>query len=184
MKITIDTDVLQRHHLTIGQFLVLLIGYFKTSYWHDFNDLIQDSIADINQLTDDNSVILSDNSRNLVARIITESSPKLSQSPVKDFEALAQKLMDIYPEGNKPGTTYPWRGTIEETAQKLRVLVVEHDFVFTEEEAVNAVKQYVDSFKEDNSHMKLLKYFLLRTKDKEISSDFMTMIENNRDENK
>ena len=92
--------------------------------------------------------------------------------------------MSCYPNGIKPGTTYYWRGTKEEIAQKLRILVVKYNFQFTEEEAIAATEEYVNSFK-DYKHMKLLKYFLLKTLVSdgriEIDSPFMSIIENNRE---
>lgn len=182
MKITIDTDILSKHQLTLGEYLLLLLGYFDIHSKESLNKLIFKSLGE-SDWREPATLVLPDNTKELVARIITESSPKLNKSPIKDFDALAIKLQAIYPNGIKGGTTYPWRGTVEEIAQKLRVLVVQHDFIYTEEEAIQATKQYVDSFKDDTTCMKLLKYFLLRTKDKEISSDFMTIIENNRDEN-
>lgn len=181
MRITIDTDILKKSHLSLGEFLVLLLGYYNQNFDVNIASLIDKGIANLSYDHLDD-VILSDNAKNLVARILTESSEKLKQSPIKDFDALAEKLMAIYPEGNKEGTTYPWRGTKEEIAQKLRVLVVKYDFIFTEQEAINATKAYVYSFQEsrDYKHMKLLKYFLLRTKDNEITSDFMSIIENGK----
>lgn len=182
MKISIDTDVLARHKLTLEEFLVLLFPYFGYAYKENAGKLEEASLVSVNKYNPA-YLVISNEMKDIIAEILTESDPKLSESPVRDFEALARKLMKIYPEGNKEGTTYSWQGTSEETAQKLRVLVVRHDFIYTEEEAINATKQYVNSFKDDRTHMKLLKYFLLRTKDREISSDFMTIIENNRDEN-
>lgn len=182
MKITIDTDVLARYKLTFGEFLALLFPYFEYAYDSNADRLEEVNLAMRNKY-DRTFLVISNETKDLIARILTESDPKLEKSPIKDFEALAKKLMEIYPEGNKEGTTYPWRGIEEEIAQKLRVLVVQHDFIYTEEEAINATKQYVDSFKDDSTHMKLLKYFIIRTKDREIRSDFMTIIENNRNEN-
>lgn len=179
MKFTTDTDILSKYNLTLGEYLLLLIGYFDIHSKESLNKLIFKSLGE-SDWREPATLVLPDTSKELVARIITESSPKLALSPVKDFEALAAKLQDIYPNGIKGGTTYPWRGTTEEIAQKLRVLVAKHDFLYTEEEAIDATKQYVDSFMDDMTRMKLLKYFLLRTKDGEISSDFMTIIENNR----
>lgn len=184
MKITIDTDILKKYNITFGEYLVLLLGYYDFNFDDFMGRLVDKHLADISyDVMDD--IILSDNTKNLVSRILVESSEKLRQSPVKDFDALAEKLMSIYPEGNKGGTTYPWRGTKEEIAQKLRVLVVKYDFIYTEQEAINATKAYVYSFQDkgDYTHMKLLKYFLLRTKNGEITSNFMSIIENNKDEN-
>lgn len=182
MRITIDTDVLKKNKIYLEDFILLLLGYYDCDVGNSLLRLNQQGLASRDVRANGN-IVISDNAKNLVARIFTESDEKLKQSPIKDFDALAEKLMSIYPEGNKEGTTYLWRGTKEEIAQKLRVLVVKHNFIYTEQEAINAVKAYVYSFQEtgDYKHMKLLKYFLLRTKNDEITSDFMSIIENNKD---
>lgn len=181
MRITIDTDVLTRNNIDLGEFLVLLMGYNNYNFDDCFGSLVDNKLADIDKFTMGN-IVLSNNSKNLVTRLLLECDEKIKKSPVKDFYALAAKLRNIYPEGNKAGTTYQWRSTVEDVAQKLMCLVVVHGFVFTEDEAIKATKEYVNSFKDDKSHMKLLNYFILRTKkeQQEIESDFMTIIENNR----
>lgn len=179
MKISIDTKVLSKYNLTFGEFLAILFPYLGIKYTSSYGDTVIKKLAEVD-LTTPNELILSDNSKDLVSKVLVESSDKFNASPIKDFDALALLLQKIYPPGNKPGTTYPWRSTTEEIAQKLRTLVVVHNFIFTEEEAIDATKLYISQFNRDNSHMKLLKYFILRTKGSEIESDFMTIIENNR----
>ena len=184
MRITIDTDILSRNNMSLGEFLVLLLGYNNCNFDECFGSLVDKKLADIDKYTMGN-IVLSGNSKDLIVRILTEADERLKKSPIKDFYKLAAELRNIYPEGNKAGTTYLWRGTVEETAQKLMVLVTVHGFIYTKDEAIKATKEYVNSFKGNRSHMKLLKYFLLRTnvKEGEIYSDFMTIIEKNRDEN-
>lgn len=179
MKFSIDTAILSKYSLCLREFLALLFPYLGIRYEEAYKNAINKDLAEPD-LTSYGELVLSDNTKNLIAKILIESSDKLQQSPVKDFDALVLTLQNIYPQGNKPGTTYSWQGTTEEIAQKLRTLVVLHGFLFTEEEAINATKMYVEQFGGDRSHMKLLKYFLLRTKNSEIESDFMTIIENNR----
>lgn len=184
MRITIDTDILSRNNISLGEFLVLLLGYNNYNFNDCFGSLIDKHLADIDKYTMGN-IVLSGNSKELITRMITEADERLNKSPVKNFYKLAAEIRNIYPEGNKAGTTYPWKGTLEEIAQKLMVLVTIHGFIYTENEAIKATKEYVGNFKGDRAHMKLLKYFLLRTKrtEQEIDSDFMTIIEKNRDEN-
>ena len=178
MKLTIDTEVLQREKLSIGDFLVMLIGYYDQSYRECLDKLIRDGTVQPNLFKTD-EMVLSDNTKNLIARILTESDSK-AQSCGIDFLSLAVKLQSIYPKGNKPGTTYSWRDKTEVIAQKLRLLVVKYNFMFTEDEAIKATKDYVDSFK-DYDKMQLLKYFTLKTDGQnEMNSMFMTIIENNR----
>lgn len=184
MRITIDTNILSRNNISLGEFLILLLGYNNCNFDECFGSLVDKKLADIDKFTM-GGIILSGNSKELVTRLLTEADERLNKSPVKDFYVLARKLMNIYPSGNKSGTSYLWGGTLEEIAQKLMVLVTVHGFIYTEDEAIKATKEYVDSFEGDRSHMKLLKYFLLRTRrtEQEIDSDFMTIIEKNRDEN-
>lgn len=180
MKIFIDTDVLRRHHLTLSEFLVLLMGYHSLNIVDSIRHLIKENIVQPN-LFDDTSIILSNNTKDLVSRIIVESNPKVMASNI-DFLSLAAKLQSLYPEGCKPGTSYSWRDSTSVIAYKLMTLVAQFDFSFTEQEAVDAVREYVSTFT-DTQHMQLLKYFILKatnTNDCGFTSNFMTIIENNR----
>ena len=179
MKITIDTEILQRTNLTFGEFLVMLFGYCDTKYKENFDKLVEKNLISKN-LFDKDSMVLSNNTRDLIAKVLIESDAKVMGYDL-NFEELAKKLQDIYPKGNKPGTTYNWKDNAAVIAFKLRTLVAKYGFIFTEDEAIKATKEYVESFKDDNKNMKLLKYFILRTsKDDSIDSMFMTIIENNR----
>lgn len=179
MKITIDTEILQRTNLTFGEFLVMLFGYCDTKYKENFDKLVEKNLISKN-LFDKDSMVLSNNTRDLIAKVLIESDAKVMGYDL-NFEELARKLQDIYPQGNKPGTTYNWRDNTAVIAFKLRTLVAKYGFIFTEDEAIKATKEYVESFEDDNKSMKLLKYFILRTsKDDSIDSMFMTIIENNR----
>lgn len=187
MKIIINTEVLKKYHLSLGQYLVLLTGYYNIDYADIQKELVNMGLAQ-NDLFKGYPPILSDNTKNLIAKIIVESDDKLLSCPIKDFEVLARDIQQCYPDGIKPGKTYSWRGDLETIAQKLRTLVVKYDFIFTPEEAINAVKEYVSSFKPPYTYMHTLRNFLLYTKKDadgyyEMQSTFMTIIENNRDEN-
>lgn len=178
MNITINTDVLQRRNLSLEEFLVLLAEYYNINLKDTINHLILKKIVEKSNHPS-SLVVLSNNSRNLVAQILVESNSKVINSPL-DFNALALKLQSLYPEGIKPSTTYSWRGNTEDIAFKLRVLVAQYDFAFTEQEAIDATKEYLNSYK-DSKYLQLLPYFILKTaKDGEISSLFMTLIENSR----
>lgn len=186
MKITINPRVLSKENITLGEYLVLLMGYHNIEYEQVVNSLVEKGLADRN-VHHKNDIVLSDNVKNRIANIITKSDDRIICCGV-NFERLAVALQMIYPGGVKAGTTYEWRGTTEEIAQKLRTLVVKYDFCFTEQEAIEATKEYVSSFK-NTKYMHLLKYFILKTTDdgsghKEIDSVFMSIIENNRENGK
>lgn len=178
MNIVINTDILHKKGLSVGEFLILLYAYLESDYKKDIGALIQRNLANVS-VFNSSEIILSNKTKEYIAQILMQSDSKSINSKL-NFEDLARKLQEIYPSGNKAGTTYSWRDTIDTIAQKLRTLVVLYNFSFTEEEALTAAKEYVNSF-EDTKYMSLLKYFILRTtKDGEFNSMFMTIIENNR----
>lgn len=183
MKITIDTDILQEKNLTFQQFLVLLIAYKNIDYKKVMDSLIELGIAH-KDIYDPYSLVLSDNTRNGIMRILVDCDKRVTESNI-DFESIAVKMRDLYPKGYKPGTTYPWRDSVAVIVGKLKTLVSKYGFYFTEEEAVAATKEYLNTYKDDNKFMKLLRYFILKTDNdgvgnRQIKSDFMTIIENNR----
>lgn len=187
MRITIDTAVLKKYNLSLEQYLILLSSYYNLDY-----DNIQKEL-EARELTNKNLFsnfppVISDNTKNMVARIIVESDEKINHCGIEDFEALAIKCQQLFPDGIKAGKSYPWRGKTEEIAQKLRTLVVKYNFTFTEEEAINAVQEYVSSFQSPYTYMHTLRNFILYTKREgnefTMESIFMSIIENNREQTK
>ena len=184
MRFTINTNILAKENLTLGEFLIMLLGYHNVNYEECRNKLIATGIVEPN-LFDKTSVILSDNTENKIAKILVESDAKMDNCGIEDFEELAKVLQSYFPKGNKADSTHSWRGTTEEIAQKLRTLIVKHNFYFTEHEAITAVSNYVSSFR-DYRFMHTLKNFILVTHSdkyghRDIDSMFMTIIENNRE---
>lgn len=178
MRINIDTDVLQRKGLSLEEFLILLAEYYNVNLKDTIDSLVQ---KDIVERSNHNSslVILSNNTRNLVAQVLVESHPNVVNSQI-DFGLLATKMQNLYPKGDKPGTSYLWQGDKNEVIFKLQALIAQHGFTYTEEEAMTALQEYLATYK-DSKYLQLLPYFILKTtKDGEVNSLFMTLIENNR----
>lgn len=78
------------------------------------------------------------------------------------YDALAEKLREIYPEGKKEGTAYMWRDSVHTIARKLKKLVKKYGDCFSDEDAIEATKRYVESFNGNYMYMQLLKYFILK----------------------
>lgn len=181
MKWTIDSTVLDKYNLNMDEFTLLLLLARGVDLQKCMNSLLLKKWAEKNIFNPD-QVVLSLETKETVQGILLDSD-KLVNGKQDDFEAIANKLREIFPKGNKAGTNYNWRGSTAEIARKLKNLVVKYGCKFTEEEAVEATKAYVASFNGDYKYMKLLKYFLLKTPknnngDVEIESDFMTYLEN------
>lgn len=181
MKLAIDEKILAENNLTLNEYLFLLFNARGGDVHECIASLIAKGWAGAD-LFDDTKIVLSDNTKENVFNVLVDSD-KLVEDKQDNFEAIANKLREIFPKGNKAGTNYNWRGSTAEIARKLKNLVVKYGCRFTEEEAIEATKAYVASFNGDYKYMKLLKYFLLKTPrnnngDVEIESDFMTYLEN------
>lgn len=183
MKITIDTDVLNKENISLGEFLVLLMAFYGINY-KEINEKIVSKGLISSNLFEDGSNVLSNNTRNFVSRLIVESSNEIKSSSI-DFYSLAYKMQSLFPDGCKEGTSYPWKSDINDVAFRLMLLVYRFNFKFTEKEALDATEKYIKCFNESNKYMQLLKYFVFKTrkyknKEEDFTSLFMTMIENNR----
>lgn len=101
------------------------------------------------------------------------------------FENLAEKLRELYPKGKKPGTAYMWRDSNAIIAKKLKALTKKYGDCFTDEQAIEATKKYVESFNGNYQFMQLLKYFISKVvvKDGQLeeSSQLLSYIENEKD---
>lgn len=186
MKITIDTDALVKNGMSIGEFLTMAISYFNVNLKESRNSLIEKEFAFADN-TDDTKVILNRNSKNLFFYKLLASEEKI-HNRVDRFINLAKLLKEIYPKGKKPGTNYMWRDSDAVIAKKLMTLVVKYNFEFTDAQAVEATKRYVQSFNGNYTYMQLLKYFILKTTTDAdgntiIKSEFMSLIENEGQEN-
>lgn len=181
MNITINEKLLEQYNLTVEEFLTLYI----CSKDYNIKELLDTIIAKgyaSTDVFDANKAVVSDNVKDLISSIIIDSDKKIINRD-KDFLILANKMRDLFPSGKKPGTNYSWKDSAIVISQKLKILVAKYNCSFTEEEALEATKKYVESFNGNYTYMQLLKYFILKT-DKstgEIKSDFMSLIENKED---
>jgi hypothetical protein len=98
-------------------------------------------------------------------------------------DSLAQELRKLYPSGTKPGTAYMWKDSVKVISSKLQ-RIIEEGNEFTDEEAINATKAYVDGFNGNYTYMQLLKYFIkkrtLEVGEVNETSQLMSYIQNIR----
>ena len=101
----------------------------------------------------------------------------------KRCDALAPKLMAIYPMGKKPGTNVQWRGYKGGISEKLQKLLLTGN-VFTDDEAIEATKSYVSGFNGMYTNMRALPYFLGKNEvvggEVKKTCDFMSYVEDIR----
>lgn len=181
MRLTIDQTVLEKHDLTVSEFMVLYLSANSVNIKSCMDSLVAKGLADKN-LFSEGSIVVSDKVKELVSTIAIDSDKSVIDKDA-EFIELANELRELYPAGKKEGTTYMWRGTTAEIAKKLKTLVVKYKYSFTREQVLKATKEYISSFNGNYKRMRLLKYFILKSErdaDDNINviSELMTLIEN------
>lgn len=119
-------------------------------------------------------------SGNEIFEDIFSSNVNISNSEDQRIIDLAKKMQEVFPTGKKPGTNLMWRDSQSIIAKKLRGLIKKYKVTFTDEEALDAAKKYIESFNGDYHYMQVLKYFISK-KDiitGEENSQFLSYLEN------
>ena len=178
MRYTIDDAILSKYNLTEEECIALVVSVRDLDIQRGNDNLIAKGIADRN-IYDKTKIVLSNNTKNMIGSIIVDSD-KETINREEEFLDVAQSLRELYPKCKKPGTTYMWKDSNTIIAQKLKTLVVKFGYKFTKEQAIEATRRYIESFRGDYRYMQLLKYFILKTDRStgEIRSDFMSYIDN------
>ena len=181
MRLTIDQTVLEKHNLTVSEFMILYLSANSVDIKSCIDSLIAKGLADKN-LFSEGSIVVSDKIKDLVSTIAIDSDKSVIDKDA-EFIELANELRELYPAGRKEGTTYMWRGTTAEIAKKLKTLVVKYKYSFTKEQVLKATKEYISSFNGNYKKMRLLKYFILKSErdaddNVNVISELMTLIEN------
>lgn len=181
MRLTIDQTVLDKHNLTISEFMVLYLSANSVDVSTCMDTLVAKGLAERN-LFAEGGIVLSDKIKELVTTIAIDSDKNVVDKDA-EFIELANELRELYPAGKKEGTTYMWRGTTAEIAKKLKTLVVKYKYTFTKEQVIKATKEYISSFNGNYKRMRLLKYFILKAErdaddNTNVISELMTLIEN------
>jgi len=99
---------------------------------------------------------------NLIESIFLNSEFQLPGSDEDRFDKLAKKMQELFPTGRKPGTKLMWRDSQAIIAKKLKTIAKKYDAKFTDEQALEATKKYVESFNGDYQFMQVLKYFICK----------------------
>lgn len=183
MKLTIDSTVIDKHDLTVEEFLLLMLAVHNVNIPKAKSELTRKgfimSIIDLGDGTDFKKTKLGVDIYN---DIILESSPQDTVTD-KRLEDLATKMKAIYPKGKKDGVWY-WADGVGVIARRLRIFFHKYDkkMSITDEQIIRATEKYVAEM-DGKPDMRLLKYFIFKEPvgkggDVEPVSDLLTYIEN------
>ncbi len=163
MKYIIDTEVLEKNNLSLTEFGVLLF------YAGGGEGIIQSSVCENlwkkgYLIKDVNSYCFDSFKFEELQTILAEGSNKKSEN--KRAEELAPQIRSLFPEGYKIvligniQKKYPWRDSDRVIANRMKVFFKRYGKKYSNEEILNAVKNYVSSFNGNYSYMRVLKYFI------------------------
>lgn len=181
MRYVIDTDACEKEGLSLAAVLAGMIILSDI----DLKELKLEITKEGILVEKEGEILITATGRDRVHRVLLSSDKTL---PSEDqIETLAIKLMDIFPKGKKEGTSVYWKGNKKDTKLRLQKFFKLYGSTYSNEQILDAAKQYVESFNGNYTYMRALKYFIWKDERKTDSeghiyveevSDLASYIEN------
>ena len=189
MKITIDEDACKKVKLSLPE--VLMITLVKTGV----------NIETLLKQMKDKQILVEEHTLLGTNLLVTQRWSDLSDKALlsadksvpdnKRLENLAKSLMEVFPAGKKEGTSQYWKGNLRDNTLRLAKFFKLYGDKYTDEQMIEAAKNYVSSHNGKYQYMRVLKYFIWKDTRKvnsegegyiEEVSDLAAFIENAKDE--
>ena len=165
MKFYIDTDECKKLNIPVSTALYLASLYYKENINRKtFEESLSRGLVNFSgydRFYEPKEVTITQAGVDFVETIFLNSEFK-KENKEDRFESLATQLKELFPKGKKPGTSVMWRGSGYEVAKKLKSLVKKTGVKFTDEQAIEATRRYVNSFNGNYAYMQVLPYFILK----------------------
>ena len=189
MKITIDEDACKKVKLSLPE--VLMIILIKTGV----------NIETLLKQMKEKQILVEEHTLLGTNLLVTQRWSDLSDKALlsadksvpdnKRLENLAKSLMEVFPAGKKEGTSQYWKGNLRDNTLRLAKFFKLYGDKYTDEQMIEAAKNYVSSHNGKYQYMRVLKYFIWKDARKvnsegegyiEEVSDLAAFIENAKDE--
>lgn len=189
MKITIDEDACKKVKLSLPE--VLMITLVKTGV----------NIETLLKQMKEKQILVEEHTLLGTNLLVTQRWSDLSDKALlsadksvpdnKRLENLARALMEVFPAGKKEGTSQYWKGNLRDNTLRLAKFFKLYGDKCTDEQMIEAAKNYVSSHNGKYQYMRVLKYFIWKDARKvnsegegyiEEVSDLAAFIENAKDE--
>ena len=163
MKITIDEEVCEKYGMTMSELLMILLVKLGVNILE-----LGEQMASIEMIVSDDTVngkyVVTQRWNDIAESIILDSDEY--KQPIDRLEQLVIKLQKIFPEGKKEGTSQYWRGNKREISLRLKKFFKLYDNTYTDEQILDAAKNYVSNFNGQYNYMRILKYFIWKDEKK------------------
>ena len=189
MKLTIDEDACKNVNLSLQE--VLMITLVKTGV----------NIETLVKQMKEKQILVEEHTLLGINLLVTQRWSDLSDKALlsadksvpdnKRLETLAKALMEVFPAGKKEGTSQYWKGNLRDNTLRLAKFFKLYGDKYTDEQLIEAAKNYVSSHNGRYQYMRVLKYFIWKDTRKvnsegegyiEEVSDLAAFIENAKDE--
>ena len=189
MKITIDENACKKVKLSLPE--VLMITLVKTGV----------NIETLLKQMKEKQILVEEHTLLGTNLLVTQRWSDLSDKALlsadksvpdnKRLENLAKSLMEVFPVGKKEGTSQYWKGNLRDNTLRLAKFFKLYGDKYTDEQMIEAAKNYVSSHNGKYQYMRVLKYFIWKDTRKvnsegegyiEEVSDLAAFIENAKDE--
>lgn len=189
MKITIDENACKKVKLSLPE--VLMITLVKTGV----------NIETLLKQMKEKQILVEEHTLLGTNLLVTQRWSDLSDKALlsadksvpdnKRLENLAKSLMEVFPAGKKEGTSQYWKGNLRDNTLRLAKFFKLYGDKYTDEQMIEAAKNYVSSHNGKYQYMRVLKYFIWKDTKKvnsegegyiEEVSDLAAFIENAKDE--
>lgn len=189
MKLTIDEDACKKVNLSLPE--VLMITLVKTGV----------NIETLVKQMKEKQILVEEHTLLGINLLVTQRWSDLSDKALlsadklvpdnKRLETLAKALMEVFPAGKKEGTSQYWKGNLRDNTLRLAKFFKLYGDKYTDEQLIEAAKNYVSSHNGRYQYMRVLKYFIWKDTRKvnsegegyiEEVSDLAAFIENAKDE--
>lgn len=185
MTISINKEIAEKHEITIQELLVLLAIANGTHFKNTIEDLLQKGY--IGECFVDGSYngsyFITRAIASKISSIILESDQVVGKSSfIERVDNLVPKLQECFPTGKKEGTDKYWRGNKTDIRKKLLSFFKRYEDSYTDDQIIEATRNYVSSFNGQYRFMRVLQYFIWKDEVKDgervSSSDLASYIEN------
>ena len=159
MIVNVDDKVCEACGITKDEAFILAAIQYGTEDM--YNHLIKEGyITKINSSCYelDKKYTITNRGINLLSDIVLNSDKCITESS-NSISELASKLREIYPSGKMPGTTYYYKGNLQDIEKKLKSFKKRYGN-YTDEDIIKATENYIKSFNGNYTYLKLLKYFI------------------------
>ena len=166
MKFYIDTDECAKLNIPVSTALYLAALYYKETIGRKtFEESLSRGLVNFSgydKFYEPKDVTITQAGVDFVESIFLNSEIKPKANEGDRFEVLANQLRELFPKGRKQGTNLMWRGSTYEVVKKLKTLIKKTGVEFSNEQALEATKRYIQSFNGNYSFMQVLPYFILK----------------------